>query len=71
MKGLLPDGLNTYVGIIAAFAPTVLSWFGYAPTPEFNEQLQPTIMALVTLAGVAYAFYGKARHQIPTWFKKA
>lgn len=71
MKALLPDGLNTYAGLIVAFAPTIFSWFGYAPTPEFNEQLQPTILAVVSILGGIYAVYGKMRHQIPTWFKKA
>lgn len=71
MKGLLPDGMNTYTGLIVGFTPIIASMFGYSPTPEFNDQLEPTILALISLVGAVYAFYGKARHQIPTWFKKA
>ena len=70
MKGILPDGLNTYLGLTVALAPTFASWFGYAPTPEFNSDFQSTVLAVITLIGTVYAAYGKLRHQLPTWFKK-
>lgn len=71
MKGLLPDGMNTYLGLAVALAPTFASWFGYAPTPEFNGQFEEAALAVLTIVGTLYAVYGKMRHQIPTWFKKA
>lgn len=70
MKAFLPDGWNTYLGIVVAMAPTIASWFGYVPSPEFSGEFEQTVLAVVTLAGGAYALYGKARHQIPRWFAK-
>ena len=70
MKGFLPDGLNTYAGLIVAFTPMIAGWFGYAPTPEFNGQLESTVLAWITAIGGIYALYGKARHDLPKWFSK-
>jgi len=67
---MFPNGTNTYAGIIVALAPTILSWAGFAPTPEFNNEFAGTLSAIITLVGGAYAIYGKLRHQIPTWVKK-
>jgi hypothetical protein len=67
---MLPSGMNTYVGLLVAIAPVVLSLFGIAPTPSFNEQLPNTIAEVVQIIGLLYAFYGRATAQVPGWFAK-
>ena len=70
LPALLPDDWNTYAGIIVGLAPSVLSWFGIVPTPEFNAEFASTSLAVATALGGLYALYGKLRHQIPLWFAK-
>jgi hypothetical protein len=67
---MLPNGTNTYAGIIVAVAPTVLSLFGLTPTPAFNEDFPALFAALLQLCGAGYAFYGRARATVPGWFSK-
>lgn len=70
LPAILPDGANTYAGLIVALAPLFMSWAGFAPTPEFNANFANALMGVVTIVGAAYTLYGKLRHQIPTWVKK-
>lgn len=70
LPALLPSGWNSYAGLAVAFAPMIASFFGYAPTPEFNGQLESTVLAWITALGGLYALYGKARHDLPKWFRK-
>jgi len=67
---LFPSGSNTYVGLVVAFAPVVISWFGYNTTPAFDEQLPNTIAAIVQILGLGYAFYSRAKAEVPGWFVK-
>lgn len=67
---MFPIGSNTYIGLVVALAPTILSWFGYAPTPEFNSQFSSELSAILTLLGGVYAVYGRLRATTPGWFAK-
>ena len=67
---MFPDGMNTYIGIVVAFAPTLLSWLGYTPTPAFSEEFPQTLSAIITVLGTAYAVYGRARAQASGWIAK-
>jgi len=67
---MLPNGMNTYAGLLVAVAPLILGLFGLTPTPSFNEQLPNTIAAVVEILGLVYALYGRMRAQTPGWFVK-
>ena len=62
--------MKTYIGLIVAFAPTLLSWFGVTPTPAFNEEFPNMAAQFVELAGLLFAFYGRAVATAPGWFAK-
>lgn len=64
------DGYKTYIGILIAVAPTVAGWFGFSLTPAFGEQVGSLIMDGITLAGAAFAFYGRLVAVVPGWFAK-
>ena len=67
---MFPSGSNTYIGLIVTVAPLVLSLFGFAPTPAFNEQFPNEIAAIVSLIGAVYATYGRLKASTPGWFAK-
>lgn len=67
---MFPEGTNTLIGIVVALAPTVLSWFGYAPTPAFDAEFSSAFMAILTLVGGLYAAWGRLRANVPGWFAK-
>jgi hypothetical protein len=61
------EGLKTYIGLAVTVAPLVLSLFGYAPTPAFNEQFPEAVMGIISIAGAIFAAYGRLKAQTPGW----
>lgn len=56
---MLPNGLNTYAGILVAVLPSILSIFGVQVVSA--EELNTMMMEIITLIGGVYAVYGRAR----------
>jgi len=67
---MLPNGTNTYAGLIVAFLTIILPYFGYAPTPELDSGLPELLMSLLQIAGLSYAAWGRARASTSGWFAK-
>jgi len=67
---MAPQGYNTYIGLIVAIAPAILAMFNITPTPAFNEQFPAFAMAIIQIAGLGYAAWGRARAETPGWFSK-
>lgn len=67
---MLPEGTNTYAGIIVALAAIVLPVFGITPTPEFGAEFPQELAAWTLIGGLVYAAYGRARAKVPGWFAK-
>ena len=64
---VLPSGKNTYAGIIVAALPVILGLFGVSLTPSFAEQFPLLLEEAITIAGLLYAFWGRAKAQTPGW----
>ena len=64
------NGLNTYIGIAVAVAPSIAHLFGFSVTPQFNTDFGDTVAAVVTLLGTAFAVWGRLRASTPGWFAK-
>lgn len=62
---MLPNGINTYTGLIIAILPVILGLLGITPTPAFNAELPELVAAIVQVIGLAYAAYGRARIVTP------
>ena len=64
------SGYKTYIGIIVALTPTVANMLGYSVSPSFDGQFTDLASAIVQIAGLAFAAYGRAVAQSPGWFAK-
>ena len=67
---MLPDGTNTYAGLLVSLATVLLPLFGYAPTASFHAQFPEFLMQVAQIAGLLYAGWGRARATVPGWFAK-
>ena len=63
---MLPNGLNTYAGIIVTVLPAILSLFGIHIVQQ--DQFNALVMDGISLLGALYAFYGRARATTPGIF---
>ena len=68
---MLPEGTNTYAGIIVTLATVVLPFLGYAPTPSFSADFPAFLAQVIQIAGLLYAAWGRARATVPGWVAKA
>lgn len=64
----MPNGLNTYCGIIVTVLPAILSLFGIHIVQQ--DQFNALVMDGISLLGALYAFYGRARATTPGIFAK-
>lgn len=64
------NGYKTYIGIVIALIPTVVSLFGYSVSSDFSTQANVLSDDLITLLGLAIAFYGRSVASLPGLFVK-
>lgn len=68
LPALLPDGLNTYAGLVVVIVGLVANMLGFQATD--NEQLNSLVLESFVVIGSIYTLYGKARHDLPKLFVK-
>jgi len=68
---IMLDGLKTFIGILIAAAPSIAGLFGYHAMPGFSEQATQIAMDMITLAGAAFAIYGRLVANTPGWFARS
>ena len=64
------NGFKTYIGLIIAAVPTVANLLGYDVSASFPKEAETSLVDLITLVGLAFAFYGRSVAQVPGWFSK-
>lgn len=65
---MLPNGSNTYAGLIVVLIGLIANAFGFHIAS--SENLSKLIFDLLEIAGTAYAWYGRARASTPGFLVK-
>jgi threonine/homoserine/homoserine lactone efflux protein len=66
MKSL--EGLKTIIGAVISMVTPVAILFDVAVSPEFVSEATEITVAVIGLAGSAYAIYGRLVAKYPGWF---
>ncbi len=64
------NGYKTYLGIFIAILPNLVSVFGYHLVPGSTDQISTLLNDIITLAGSAFALYGRAVAETPGFLAK-
>ena len=64
------NGYKTLIGAIIAAVPTIATLVGFETSPDFEGDATELVAGIITLAGAAFAIYGRLVATAPGWFSK-
>ena len=64
------NGAKTYLGLLIAALPTVANLLGYDVSANFSAEAEEVLTDLITLVGLAFAFYARSVATVPGWFSR-